>query len=319
MTFEKALTANPDVSGVSGDAVGETPSNAGNRIGGAGEADPFFITGPALISFSGGRTSAYMLWRILQAHGGALPDDVHVCFANTGKEREETLRFVHDCATHWGVRVRWLEFVTDLRSVGAAGRFQEVGFNSASRNGEPFDRLIQRKQAIPSTVSGRWCTQFLKVGVLHDFMETQGFAERGSFTEVIGLRADEKDRVERLTEKPSNLDRKISTPLAQAGQRKPDIFAFWPTQPFDLQLERGLGNCDHCPFIGDKQRVIRARRDPKGVFWWAKHEADKKMRFGRLMSMVEILGQAASQSDLFLSDEADGDGECGLWCAGEAA
>lgn len=35
--FEKALTANPDVSGVSGDAVGETPSNPANGLGFAGE------------------------------------------------------------------------------------------------------------------------------------------------------------------------------------------------------------------------------------------------------------------------------------------
>ena len=53
------------------------------------------VEGPALISFSGGRTSGFMLWHILDAYDGKLPDDVHVCFANTGKEREETLRFVH--------------------------------------------------------------------------------------------------------------------------------------------------------------------------------------------------------------------------------
>jgi 3'-phosphoadenosine 5'-phosphosulfate sulfotransferase (PAPS reductase)/FAD synthetase len=61
------------------------------------------IDGPALISFSGGRTSGYMLWHILDAYDGKLPDDVHVCFANTGKEREETLRFVHECGSRWGV------------------------------------------------------------------------------------------------------------------------------------------------------------------------------------------------------------------------
>jgi len=138
--------------------------------------NPYRIEGPALISFSGGRTSAYMLRMILDAHDGKLPDDVHVCFANTGKEREETLRFVHECATRWNVRVRWLEFVTDLRSVGAAGRFEEVGYNSASRNGEPLSRLIARKQSLFSTMRGRWCTQHCKVGVLHDFMETQGYS-----------------------------------------------------------------------------------------------------------------------------------------------
>lgn len=99
-------------------------------------SDPFKIEGPALISFSGGRTSGYMLWRILQAHGGTLPHDVHVCFANTGKEREETLRFVHECATRWGVRVRWLEHRSrpngkESRATPHRSRFDEVGYNSA--------------------------------------------------------------------------------------------------------------------------------------------------------------------------------------------
>ena len=64
--------------------------------------DPFRIDSPTCISFSGGRTSAYMLWRVLMAHGGHLPDEAIVCFANTGKEDEATLRFVH--AAH-GLRV----------------------------------------------------------------------------------------------------------------------------------------------------------------------------------------------------------------------
>ncbi len=37
--------------------------------------DPYFITGPTIISFSGGRTSAYMLHQILQAYSGTLPGE----------------------------------------------------------------------------------------------------------------------------------------------------------------------------------------------------------------------------------------------------
>ena len=67
------------------------------------------IPTPAVISFSGGRTSAFMLKQILNAYGGTLPKDIKVCFANTGKELPETLDFVHEVETMWDVDIHWLE------------------------------------------------------------------------------------------------------------------------------------------------------------------------------------------------------------------
>lgn len=280
--------------------------------------DPYRIEGPALISFSGGRTSGYMLGQIVRAWGGSLPANVYVAFANTGKEDPATLRFVHDCATHFGVQVRWLEFVTDLRSVGAAGRFEEVGFNSASRAGEPLDRLIARKQGLFSTITGRWCTQFCKVGVLHDFMETQGYG-RGEFTEVIGFRADERDRVFELPLKASNIDRRFAFPLSKAGVRKPDVNAWWHAMPFDLGLPPGYGNCDNCPFLARKARIARARRAPEKLNWWATHETARSFAFGR-ESIADLIREIEANPLLPLTgiEEDAADSDCVGWCGGEA-
>ena len=118
--------------------------------------DPFKITEPSVISFSGGRTSAYMLWRVLQAHGGKLPPDALVCFANTGKEDEATLEFVRDCSVNWGVKIHWIEYRHD--EVG----FAEVDFDTASRDGEPFEALIRKVQFLPNS-GMRICTTHLKI------------------------------------------------------------------------------------------------------------------------------------------------------------
>ena len=48
-------------------------------------SNPYDILEPTVISFSGGRTSAYMLHKVLQNGGGQLPSNAIVCFANTGK------------------------------------------------------------------------------------------------------------------------------------------------------------------------------------------------------------------------------------------
>jgi 3'-phosphoadenosine 5'-phosphosulfate sulfotransferase (PAPS reductase)/FAD synthetase len=97
--------------------------------------NPFHIDEPTVISFSGGRTSAFMLYKVLEAHDMSLPEEAIVCFANTGKEDEATLQFVNDCAKAWNVKIHWLEYQpAELTK----DRWKEVDFETASRDGEPF-------------------------------------------------------------------------------------------------------------------------------------------------------------------------------------
>lgn len=247
-------------------------------------SNPYLITGPALISFSGGRTSAYMLRMILDAHGGTLPADVHVVFANTGKEREETLRFVHECGSRWGVKVRWLEWIDrEGRQTPASDRFVEVGLNSASRNGEPLAALFRRKSYLPNAVT-RFCTAEAKIDTMKQFMLAQGYAK---WTNVVGLRYDEGHRVlKQINRNRLGKERWQSVmPLADAKVTKADVMGFWlgdnadprePTFPlpqdFDLGLRDYEGNCDGCMLKGFDVLAFQERERPGYLDWWIAQE-----------------------------------------------
>lgn len=280
-------------------------------------SNPYFITGPALISFSGGRTSAYMLRHILDAHDGKLPDDVVVTFANTGKEREETLRFVHDCATHWNVNVRWLEY-----RLGDE-RFAEVTFDTASRNGEPFASLIAKKNYLPNSVT-RFCTSELKIRVMRDFCkQVMGWK---NWTNIIGLRYDEGHRVfKALAANDSGKQpwRNIM-PMSKAKATKRDVMAFWASQPFDLQLKSYEGNCDLCFLKGRAKLQALIRENPGIADWWAEQEriVTTENTHGRVFgdfSYAQLADQVDRQGFLFDDDGNEFDAECGLVCASEAA
>ena len=85
-----------------------------------------------------------MLKKILDAYKGKLPKDIVVCFANTGKELEETLEFIHECEKRWKVKIHWLEL--DIATTSPIWRSKEVSFKTASRNGEPFEKLISKRK-----------------------------------------------------------------------------------------------------------------------------------------------------------------------------
>lgn len=249
----------------------------------ADTAGAYRVTGPACISLSGGRSSGMCTSKVIEAHGGQLPLDVHVLFANTGKERPETLDFVRECGERWGVRVVWLEYD------GRDGKrdFREVTYETASRDGQPFEALINSKGAVPNLTS-RWCTSVLKVRRIRAWMRAQGYEH---WTDVVGLRADEPARVsKRRAASDDEVD--YALPLADAGVTVDDVRAFWSAQPFDLRLHDGGGNCDFCHMKMAGTLLREARRDPAGVAWWSLMERRTGRRFAKGYSYDDLLAAA---------------------------
>lgn len=239
---------------------------------GGGVTDHFRIEGPALVQFSGGRTSAYMLWRILRAHSGTLPDDVRVAFENTGKEMPETLDFIRDCGERWGVPISWLEY----RWQEGKHDFAIVDHATASRNGEPFELVIRSRSMLPNPVA-RFCTIDMKIRTGQRYMKSLGWPD---YTSVVGLRADEPRRVAKAKARSeSSKDRfDTLTPLASAGITKRDVAAFWEAQNWGLALPSvngttPLGNCDLC-FLKSAATIGGIIRDrPALAQWWIDQES----------------------------------------------
>ena len=267
-------------------------------------SNPFEITEPTCISFSGGRTSAYMLRRVLQAHGGKLPAETVVCFANTGKEDEATLRFVQRVSDEWAVPIVWLEF-RDTEE-----RFEVVSFETASRNGEPFEALIRKRNYLPNPVT-RFCTIDLKIRPIGRYLMSIGMAETKTEAEnmsMLGMRSDEPRRAARIADKSR-------IPLTKIGITKQDVGDFWRAQPFDLELPNinGVtmhGNCDLCFLKGGAQILSLIQEKPERAVWWAKMEntslASKPsgavFRSDR-PSYAQMASFAADQSDMFDPNE----------------
>lgn len=275
-------------------------------------SDPFRVQGPALISFSGGRTSGYMLWRIVQAHGGTIPDDVRVTFANTGREMPETLAFVRDCGDRFGAEIVWLEYVN-----GEHGqRWRRADYTTAARNGEPFAAMIARKKFLPNVVA-RFCTQELKIRPMRDFARSLGWEH---WTNVVGLRADERYRVASIKASAERERWESDTPLATAGITKADVTAFWARQNFDLELPNvngvtPLGNCDLCFLKGEATLAGIARAYPERVQWWADMEEQTGGTFSKRFRHSDLVG-ASTHPDLFDSLPDVKVGDC--YCTGDA-
>ncbi|QOU08004.1 phosphoadenosine phosphosulfate reductase family protein [Pseudomonas fluorescens] len=276
---------------------------------------PYKLAGTTVVSFSGGRTSAYMLRQVLDNNTDL--DDLIITFANTGKEHPATLEFVRECAERWAVPIVWLEFRDN-----DAG-FAVVDYATASRQGEPFEALIRKRKYLPNPVT-RFCTIDLKIRIIHKYLRSLGLStEEAPVDMMTGIRADEPRRVAKIRTRKSTSESKwtaMAMPLADAGVGVQDVTDFWASQPFDLMLPtingRTLeGNCDLCFLKGAKQvySIIASDR-PKAV-WWARMESEvvsggkftgdgARFRFDR-PSYQQMIDYSDIQFDMFADhDEA---------------
>jgi hypothetical protein len=222
---------------------------------------PFQIGGPALIQFSGGRSSGDMLRRILGAHGGSLPPDVHVTFENTGLEDPATYRFVERCASEWNVRIRWLEWRPGDQ------RFEEVGPNSADRAGRWFKELIRERRFLPNAVT-RFCTTVLKMRAAIAFARSLGWDD---WTSYVGIRHDEPARIARGRARNDSGKEPFwsAWPLDEAGIVEADVLRAWSAESFDLELpSKSFGNCRLCHLKAREKLLEVLLADLSAGDWW---------------------------------------------------
>lgn len=245
---------------------------------------------PLVVAFSGGRSSGLMLRIILDS--GEKPV---VLFANTGKERDETLDFVHEVETRWGVDVVWLEYtrvVTNAAHLAALKTkrmrdyackqpmmhwFRVVNYETAARHTDentPFDSLLEWMTCLPNPRS-RACTAQLKQRTMQRYLWSIGLYE---FRNAIGYRADEPDRAyDIIYSGDRDADVRFTFPLTNRGVTEPDVRAWWDVQEFDLALDSYEGNCHLC-FLkkrAAKQRLLREQ--PHLAEWWENAESQKRL------------------------------------------
>jgi len=206
-----------------------------------------------LISFSGGRTSAFMA-KLIQEHPIYKDYQKLFVYANTGKEAEATLEFIDKCDKEFNLNLIWVEAdVVHEKQKGT--QYNITNFKDAKRKGEPFTEVV-KKYGLPSKLY-RHCTRELKEIPISKY--ARDILGKDYIT-AIGIRADEKHRL--------GNDPKKVYPLAELGIDEQIVRNFWDRQPFDLELKDYQGNCDLCFLKSVRKKLTIIKENPKVADWW---------------------------------------------------
>lgn len=272
-----------------------------------------------LVSFSGGRTSAFMTWWIcnqLQGQGY----DILVVFANTGEEHEETLKFVNRMdrwlRKDFGVKMVWIEALVNPEE-GQGIRHRVVTYRTASRKGEPYEDMC-RKYGLPG-VSRPFCSKYLKLYPIVSYARSLGW-EPGEYAMAIGIRADEIDRMN-----PNARELKIWYPLIPLEIKKADILTWWSRQAFDLKLREHEGNCKWCWKKSMRKHLTLVKESPEFFDFPRRMEQDydrvrnkldqpPKRMFRGKRSVDDLFREAQQPFEMFEEGELDRSEGCTESC-----
>lgn len=199
-----------------------------------------------VVSFSGGRTSAYLCYLMKEKFG----DEVDFIYMDTGAEHPKTYEFIREVNDCFGLNLTCLrtDFSTPL---GAGNKYKVVDINSISHDLKPFKEMIS-KYGVPY-IGGMFCTDRMKLVPFTKYCNEK--YSKGNYETWLGIRADEPKR---LKEKEG-----IKYLASISDFDKQDILDFWSEMPFDLGIDEWLGNCVFCPKKSDLKLAAAQRDEPE--------------------------------------------------------
>lgn len=221
-----------------------------------------------VVSVSGGRTSMYMaIW--IYANWSHLYNIIFV-FANTGAEHEATLEFIENTSLFFDLPIVWVE--AKVRPGRKGTSFTVVNFETASRNYEPFNAVVEKYGV--ANKSYRHCNRELKLAPIHSYAcHIFGGRPFKNYETAIGIRVDEIDRMDSKAEK-----QKFIYPLIQnVPTYKSEILSWWKNQIVDLNLPEHYGNCKVCFKKSDRKLATISIEHPEWFDQMVHYEKNKSM------------------------------------------
>lgn len=202
-----------------------------------------------VISFSGGRTSAYLV-NLFRSDPNA-----HFVFMDTGAEHPATYQFIKDIVKHWKIDLVCLRVVVNPE-MGKGGDYKVIDLDELKQDLEPWKSMLAKYGAPAYDMA--YCTARMKTEPFKKYCED--VFGKGNYETWLGIRADEPKRL-----KP----REGFHFLAEISDLvKDEILDWWETQPFDLAITEHLGNCVFCIKKGLNKVALAAKDEPEMAVKW---------------------------------------------------
>jgi 3'-phosphoadenosine 5'-phosphosulfate sulfotransferase (PAPS reductase)/FAD synthetase len=214
------------------------------------------------VSFSGGRTSAYLCYLMIEKYG---KDSVDFIFTDTGAEHPKTYEFIKKCNKHFGLDLICLRpLYSSEKGVGVSYEvvnIDDIGWDLTS---------IKEQVEIYGnfTIDRPNCTSKIKSDTLDKFKKDNYLRSVYSW---YGMRIDEPRRLKFLNPNKDLFSKKDPNPknikyLAEISNfDKQDVLNWWAKMPFDLEIPEHLGNCVFCIKKSPK-KIALAQRDEPALF-----------------------------------------------------
>ena len=204
-----------------------------------------------VVSFSGGRTSAYLV-HLMEQKRRIEGWDVSYIFMDTGAEHPNTYDFVRNVSKHFGVEITCLR--VDINpELGKGNSYKVVSIDEIRQDLQPWKDMIN-KYGVPY-YGGAFCTDRMKLGPFTKYCNER--FGKGNYTTWLGIRTDEPKR---LSERDG-----IRFLAELSDFDKADVLDWWSEQEFDLGIDEWNGNCVFCMKKSDL-KLAAAQRDNPGHY-----------------------------------------------------
>jgi len=219
-----------------------------------------------VVNFSGGRSSAYLVWLFEQRKKNE-SINVEYVYCDTGAEHPKTYKFINDVVDHWDIDLTALRTVIHMEK-GVGPTYKKVQLSECGPDLIPFLDVC-KKHGTP-TVAAPLCSDRMKSIPADKYCDDR--YGRGNYTRWLGMRIDEQRRIKSTEdqldffrkEKPISSRVKNTKYLAYISDfTKEDIKEWFSQQEFDLEIPAHLGNCVFCIKKGANKIALAAKDEPE--------------------------------------------------------